>query len=168
MLLEQLPDESGRAFNALSRYAEMGTERSLEKLRQDLGKNASYTRQLELWSAKYQWQDRVRSYDAVMAELAQKQASEEYLAQVKEHRDRYRQTGKELHALARVLLGRVATAMQNDELPPMNVATLNTLVRCIQLSGNIEAHALSLDRLLPLLDADDHDQDMVAQDEHLQ
>lgn len=147
--LERLSGESAQAHEAFTLYVNMGADRSTAKVAQRLSKSKTL---INRWSGHHKWQERVRAYDAMLAYAAAQQATERYLADLEEHRDRYRQTGRELHAVARSLLGRVATAMQQNELP-LNGATLNTLVRCFQASVNLEAHSLSLDRLLPMLDA---------------
>jgi len=152
--LERLPDESVKANSALLAYASLGPGRSLEKLRQKYGKNAAYTRQLERWSSQHNWQERIKIYDTEMAREHQRRISEQYLRDLEEHRDRYGQTGKELYVVSRVLLGKLAQAMQDDELP-LNTASLHAVVRSLQLSVELEAHSLSLDRLLPMLDVAD-------------
>jgi hypothetical protein len=157
--LDRLPNESAKAHKALLIYADLGSDRSLEKTRQALGKDsAGYVRTLETWSAQHRWQERVMEYDAMLAQERQRRMTEDYLASIAEHRERYRQVGKDLYAVGRGLLVKIARAMENSEYP-INNATLNTVVRALTLGAETEAHALSLDRLLPTLDyADDDDE----------
>ena len=61
--IPRLPDETPRAYAARVEYLTMGAGRSLDKLRQNHGKTtATYTRQVENWSAKYGWQHHAAQY----------------------------------------------------------------------------------------------------------
>ena len=60
---QRWPDETDTAYHRFSIYLKLGQKRSLEKVRQELGKTTAYKRQLELWSSKYSWVDRCRAYD---------------------------------------------------------------------------------------------------------
>jgi hypothetical protein len=157
--LARLPGETPKAHNALLVYAELGSDRSLEKTRQALGKDsAGYVRTLETWSSQHRWQERVALHDALLAQERQRRITEDYLEDIQEHQERYRHTGRELFAVSRMLLSKIAQAAKDDEMP-MNAATLHALVRGFQISAELEAHSLSLDRLLPMLDyADDDDE----------
>jgi hypothetical protein len=154
-MLERLPNESAKAYAALVAYAELGSDRSIEAVSQKLAKSVPL---LKRWSAQHRWVERVRAYDAALARLAQRRAAEQYIADVEEHRDRYRQTGRDLHAVARGILVRLAAALENDTLT-LNVASLHALVRTFEAAAELEAHALSLDRLLPLLDVVDKEEE---------
>jgi hypothetical protein len=147
-MIERLPNESAKAYAALVIYAEMGTDRSTAKVAQALGKSIAL---MNRWSAQHRWVERARAYDAHLAELAQQRAAEQYLADLEEHRDRYRQTGRDLHTVARALLARLAVLIQQDDFAP-SVSNLHAIVRAFEAAGNLEAHSLCLDRLLPMLD----------------
>jgi hypothetical protein len=149
--LERLPGESARAHTALLAYAELGPERSLAKLAQLWGKSRSYVGQLERWSARHRWQERVAAYDAQLARRALEHAADQYIADIIAHQDRYRTTGRELHAVARSMLSKLTVALQHNELT-FSVGDLYTIVKTFQAAAELEAHALSLDRLLPMLD----------------
>lgn len=55
--------ETKKSYDAFCMYRDMGKDRSLRKVRHQLGRPEGYTRTLELWSRKYQWVMRVRAYD---------------------------------------------------------------------------------------------------------
>lgn len=66
------PRETPLAAAAFHEYAEMGmkpgSRRSLAKLAEVLGKPRGYVGQLERWSATFDWQRRVKAFDAAIAE----------------------------------------------------------------------------------------------------
>ena len=64
-----LADETPRAAAAFHEYCLLGYDRTIKKLAEKFGKGQFYHRQLEAWSAKYQWQKRVKMYDAEQAKL---------------------------------------------------------------------------------------------------
>lgn len=80
---EQAPmelDETPKAAYAFQQYCAMGPARSLAKLADSYGKNTAYVRQYEKWSSLYNWQERVKQYDAERAEekrIARERAREE-------------------------------------------------------------------------------------------
>lgn len=71
VLWEQQPGESAKAFEAFAAYRDMGTERSIRKVAQQLNKsNALIAR----WSKNYEWPDRARAYDRELDRQAREQA----------------------------------------------------------------------------------------------
>jgi hypothetical protein len=148
--LERSPGDTPKSHDALLRYAEMGPTRSLAKLAQLMGKKKTYVSQLELWSRMHHWQERIKLHDAEIVRQKLAADADAYRASLIAHRDRYRQTGEDLHTVARGILVRLAAALENNTLP-LNVATLHALVRTFETAAELEAHCLSLDRLLPML-----------------
>jgi len=57
---EQGPDESAKAYAALSVYLGLGVERSLEAVGKKIGKSTTL---MERWSKKYRWVERAAGYD---------------------------------------------------------------------------------------------------------
>ncbi|MFM7852224.1 MAG: hypothetical protein ACKO96_09995, partial [Flammeovirgaceae bacterium] len=53
--------DTNKSFSAFVIYRDMGSDRSLEKVRIECGYRS--VRKLELWSAKYQWVARCRAFD---------------------------------------------------------------------------------------------------------
>jgi hypothetical protein len=62
--LATLPKESAKAYQAFVDYVNLGPTRSLAKLNDRYKKPTSYIRQLALWSAEYNWQDRLKQLAA--------------------------------------------------------------------------------------------------------
>jgi hypothetical protein len=57
-------DESDKAYEAFTAYLHLGSDRSLDKVRQKYAKSTSYKRQLQKWSSAYLWVSRASAYDA--------------------------------------------------------------------------------------------------------
>jgi hypothetical protein len=131
----------------------MGSQRSLEKTRQKIGKeSAGYIRTLDRWSSQHRWQERVRQYDAALARAGMEARIEQYKQDVAEHGERYRKVGRELHDAARVLLLELLRRKDDLDYSP---ALLGTIVRAVEAGSNLEAHSLSLDKLLAQMEADE-------------
>ena len=71
-VVEEKPEkeETLRAAAAFAEYRGLGSERSLAKLAQKLGKSKGYVGHLERWSTRYTWQKRVKEYDQVVIDRA--------------------------------------------------------------------------------------------------
>ena len=64
------PMESEKAYRWFCRYRDYGEHRSYATIVREFGGKPSYVRQLQRWASKYQWQDRVRAFDASIGERA--------------------------------------------------------------------------------------------------
>lgn len=60
---ERRRDEGARAFEAFAYYRDLGPQRSLAKVRQNLGKTPAYLRQIETWSSRHAWVERATRWD---------------------------------------------------------------------------------------------------------
>lgn len=63
---DKLPDESDTAYHRFSIYLELGTDRSISKVRKKTGKSQGYDRHLYRWSSAYNWVERASAYDQYM------------------------------------------------------------------------------------------------------
>jgi hypothetical protein len=149
VLPEQLPTESAKAYAAFVAYCEMGSQRSQEAVSQQLAKSRQI---ISRWSAQHHWQERVRQYDAALARATMEARIEQYKQDVAEHGERYRKVGRELHDAARVLLLELLRRKNDLDYSP---ALLGTIVRAVEAGSNLEAHSLSLDKLLAQMEADE-------------
>jgi hypothetical protein len=59
-LWERQPTDTDKSYAAFCVYRDMGAQRSLEKLRQNLGKSKAL---MEQWSKAHKWVDRATAYD---------------------------------------------------------------------------------------------------------
>jgi hypothetical protein len=152
MMFEQQPKESAKAFAAFRAYLELGAERSLAVVAEKLGKSKTM---IERWSRKFDWSARVQAHAAHLAELErlaiqgvadQKavewekkheavrreawQEAEEAIAQVREARRRWRESGRVpgFEGMARLLelafkLKQFATGMPSEIKEVKNTVT---------------------------------------------
>lgn len=73
--MHKLPSESAKAYAAFKMYAEMGSERSTNRVARKLAKSGQLIRR---WSAKHMWVERVVEFDARLDRTA-KEAEEQRL-----------------------------------------------------------------------------------------
>ncbi len=80
---ERQDAETSPAWGAFQLYRNLGAERSLSKVQQQLGRPKSYRKLLERWSVKHQWVERCRQhdnyYDRIKTEALQQTQREEYI-----------------------------------------------------------------------------------------
>ena len=158
-------DESARAFRARQEYVLMGADRSLDKVRQRLGKSAGYTRQLQEWSSHYDWVESAKRYDTEISYLTVNEAADRYRADLEAHRKKASDSAKNLLALANGLTRIYADALQQPReirgadgklytLHKLTVDTntLTTISKAMTASLDLEAHALGVDTVLSRLD----------------
>jgi hypothetical protein len=146
-LLPRLDGEPSKAHSALLAYAALGPGRSLARV----GSVSVSRRQLERWSTRYAWQQRVQRYDDAVAAEHIKQAAAAYLADVEAHRKRYKQAGDSLYRVAIAQLQLLAERLTGDEAGRI-VVSLSTIANTLVIAADLEAHALQLGPLLHTLD----------------
>ena len=79
---ERQEDETIKAFEAFCIYRDLGSDRSIVKVREKCGKAI---RLLERWSSKYDWVERAQSYDDEMDRKALIQEAKERKHMMKRH-----------------------------------------------------------------------------------
>jgi len=151
--IERLPNESAKAHAARVEYVVMGTERSLEKTRQRLGKSsAGYTRTLEEWSARYDWAATARWWDDQQAAAMIAEAQERYREDLADYRKRYGEAGKALFGSSVRLLARINRAVETIELSGPGALAL--AANGLKTAADLEALALRVEHVLRTLDDD--------------
>jgi hypothetical protein len=130
----------------------MGSQRSLEKLRQSFGKNTSYIRQLQNWSAQHHWQERVRQYDAAVLEEHNAALRTKRNQEIERLRQDALLDAKTLRQLGRGSSGKLGEAIKNmqaKDIEPKHVASLlRTIAQSLEAATNIDAAALGIDEAL--------------------
>ncbi len=101
--------ETDTAFHRFTVYRDLGPERTLEKVREKLGKKPSYSAQIQKWSRKNAWVRRVEAYDAEQDRLRLE-------AETKEKIIAARKTIKEMAATAEALWKLAARDLENWHL----------------------------------------------------
>ena len=80
---KQRKDEPAKAYDRFQCYCFMGRERSIDKVRIEYEYKTD--RHLKTWSVKYEWQNRVRAYDAYVDRLFLDQRTRDALKVREEH-----------------------------------------------------------------------------------
>ncbi len=150
---ERRATETSQAYDAACEYFSMGVARSLRDVARKLHKSSTI---MGRWSRQHDWVERAKEYDAAVRADEAQERTRRYLADLEDHRTRYQQAGKALYGTSGKLLQQLNRAIEAGEME-MTPAALGVLVRAFTASGDMEAHALSLDELLPRLAGDDHD-----------
>ena len=114
---ERKPKESAPAYEAFSAYRDMGPERALRAVAQQLGKSRAL---IERWSRNWGWQDRVRAYDDSIQRDAQAAAYKKAVKALEEMQTRHIKT-------AVLMQKKAVEALDNmsiDLLSPRDIAQL--------------------------------------------
>lgn len=149
--IPRLPDESNRAYAARIAYVTMGPQRSLDAVAKKCAKSVPL---MKRWSSLHDWSATARAWDDQQAAAAAQAAAQQYLADLEEHRHRYQQSGRALHAVAVEMLSQLRQSARTIDYTP---AALATISRALTVAADLEAHALRLADILPRLSDDVHD-----------
>lgn len=116
--------DTSKAYQRFCIYRDMGIQRSLQKVRKELGKPPKYIRALEYASVRYKWVERAEAYDAYVEEECRKENEVE----IKEMKKR--------HILqARLMQNKVVERMQN--LNPQEMSSADC-VRMYDVAVKVE------------------------------
>jgi len=112
-LWERQPGEGSKAYAAFCVYRDLGPERSLEKVRQNLDKPRT-RKWLGDWSVKYNWVERAQAYDDYIERKKREKNEKEILEMAERHAK-----------LAKAFLLMIAQALQQidpAQLSPSDMA----------------------------------------------
>lgn len=71
--------ESTKAYAAFCLYRDMGIDRSMRQVCEDIGRPPGYKRMLETWSSEYRWGERSALYDDHVEAAARKELSRRHI-----------------------------------------------------------------------------------------
>ncbi len=126
----RLPDESGKAYDAFCLYLCDGYWRSMRKVAVALGKGVSYEKQLEKWSAKFNWFERMQAFDTYNDEFRMRQYLAEQQATFERHIEH-----------ARLLEDKVFDELISRDLQELKPSEL---IRLYDIAGKIERDTWAL------------------------
>ena len=126
-LWEQLPDETGRAYEAFLTYRDLGVGRTVIDVARELGKSYSLVRR---WRDAGDWDTRAAAWDNYVNEKAADKAAQEYSQMI----DRQINIGKMLQA-------RAAKAIQTIDMNKLSARALPSLVKMLESGVRIEQAA---------------------------
>lgn len=94
---DRQPDETTKAFEAFAIYRDMGNDRSIAKVAEQLGKSEAL---LQRWSSKYEWVKRVAEWDDEVA----RQTARELMRDIARTRARQRKQAMQMQLKGAELL----------------------------------------------------------------
>lgn len=122
---ERQPDETPKQYEAFCVYRDMGTNRTLEKVGQHLGKSATL---MERWSSKNQWVNRVTAWDDERERIERETAQKQQLEDIKKMRKRHA-------AIATQMIVKASMALQ--QIPPEEVKAAD-ISRMVDVASKLE------------------------------
>jgi hypothetical protein len=157
-IYDRLPGETVKAYDAFCAYRDMGVERSLRDLGEQLNKATTVVAR---WSVKYNWMERVSAWDTDQDYLMQKEAiksrQKEYREQLSEFRRNHLQVGKAAFKSSATCVKQIMDFMEKNEsiltLDDANKAA--NIVRSLMPVADLWAKALAVDKLLERLQNED-------------
>ena len=160
---QPIPGESDKAFAAFCKYRDLGSERTLARVGQELVKSVTL---LSRWSAAYEWVERVRGYDAVQAEKARKAAEADHTAKISAYQKRAAKIGSATAELTYGFLLKAGEALKGLDVEQIEIKHLPGFLRAAasiaEISLRIEAQALGVGELEKFLTEQTHDSDQDA------
>ena len=170
---ERLPGEPIKAYAAFCIYRDMGMDRTLLKVWQQLSgkKDALQTPGgITAWSATYNWVERTRSYEAWLLDRQRRNMERRHLQELRAYRRRSLAVSREsaetgmmaLRKAAEALEATVATSIKPGELAGL----LRAAAQILDSSLNAEAESVGVRRLETLLA--DLENNPVDEDEELE
>lgn len=145
--------ETPKAYAAFCAYRDLGTGRSIQKLRENSEKTQGYERHLLSWSSRYSWPARAAAWDehldrerrAVVVESERGRALREHLETTRKMSREMLETGAAMLALARRSL-KAYSQLPAESVQPTEASSLGrTGVALIQTGLDAEAHALGVE-----------------------
>lgn len=114
---ERQPDETPKPYEAFCAYRDMGSERSLAKVGEKLGKSAAL---MERWSAKYGWVNRAALWDDEQERIEREIAQKEQVKEIRSMRKRHADLAKAMLIKSAKALARIP----DDEIKPADVSRM--------------------------------------------
>jgi hypothetical protein len=149
--IPRLENERAERYQARTLYTTMGPDRNLRAVAQQLNKSLTI---IGRWSSEDDWPHLAAAYDQTLGNLAARDASASYRAELEDHRKRYGDMGKALYLVAAKMLKKLDASVATMEATPQTLAIAS---RAVTIAADLEAHALRLGDILPKLDHDVQD-----------
>ena len=141
---ERKPNESSKAYAALTVYRDAGAARTLVATAQSLHKSYSLIRR---WASRYHWQERVHAWDTA-------RAREDEATLVQARQEMVRRKVQDMDRLQRVAMAKLTSVVSRDPVTGDLVldpeVTPTAAVRIYRLSMEIERDCQSASKTDPL------------------
>ncbi len=159
---EKLETETPKAYEAFCAYRDMGSSRSLHRVRDEEGKSHGT---LEKWCRDHNWVKRVEAYDidqeAIARQILEEENREAYREKLRKYRQENEEIGNALRATAVIVLKKFRT-FANDldpkDIKPSNSANIvRAIDTCLTQGDRLLSDSLAIEKLLQLMSSDEED-----------
>jgi len=142
--ITRLEGESDKAFQARKVFLLLGTDRTLEKVAEALGRPPSYVAQLKVWLNRFDWRQTAESYDNTIATLAAIDHAVQEQEQQAKRRARYQKAADKLMDVALAMLDQLQKHVHGLEYTPTTLAVIG---RALAIAQSIESAVTPKDGL---------------------
>ena len=161
-IYEKLEDEPQKAYEAFCVYRDMGKTRTIDRVRDEVGKTS---RHLQTLSYTHNWVKRVDAYDtdqeAIARQILQEENRESYRQKLRKYRQENEEIGNALRATAVMVLKKFRT-FANDldpkDIKPSNAANIvRAIDTCLTQGDRLLSDSLAIEKLLQQMSSDEED-----------
>lgn len=155
-------NETAKAWGAFQVYRDLGTRRTLREAVKMLGKEPKYQAQMQKWSAKYNWVERCKKFDAhvdVADRVLQEDANrEEYSRKLDNYRRETEATSKIMIAIGVKTIQLLQKSLDERLKDPSDMKTrelaalMRASVASIDVGNKLYADSLGVESLQEFLD----------------
>ena len=161
-IYEKLETETQIAYEAFCVYRDMGSLRSVPRVRDKIG---GTSRRLEQWCSKHSWIARADVYDtdqeAIARQILEEENRESYREKLRKYRQENEEIGNALRATAVIVLKKFRT-FANDlnpkDIKPSNAANIvRSIDTCLTQGDRLLSDSLAIEKLLQQMSSDEED-----------
>lgn len=147
-LWETQPGEGAKAYEAFRTYRDLGTNRTMRRAGEILGKSEST---LQDWSSRWRWTDRIRAYDAYLGAMLTAEAERQQREAAATWAGRQQVIREQEYALAQGLREKVEEMLKHPITRVRRVRKVVQGGRVVNLITLIEPADWSVGTMAPLL-----------------
>ena len=136
---DKLPNETNKAYTAFVLYLQFGTERSLQKVADYLGKSK---RNIEKWSQKFNWVERINAFELERKEEAIENNIKQHHSKLSALKKQCEDTAVALHGISLMALGKLYKRLESMTVEDMNAMDAGTTINSVKNVSIISSEAL--------------------------
>ena len=161
-IYEKLEDEPQKAYEAFCVYRDMGKTRTIDRVRDEVGKTS---RHLQTLSYTHNWVKRVDAYDtdqeAIARQILQEENRESYRQKLRKYRQENEEIGNAFRATGIMMLKEVREFARNLKAENIKVNNIANVVRsvetCMTMGDRFLSESLGVEKLLQKMAEDEEE-----------
>jgi hypothetical protein len=161
-IYEKLETETQVAYEAFCVYRDMGSSRSVPRVRDEIG---GTSRRLEQWCSKHSWIARADVYDtdqeAIARQILEEENRESYREKLRKYRQENEEIGNALRATAVIVLKKFRTfanELNPKDIKPSNAANIvRSIDTCLTQGDRLLSDSLAIEKLLQQMSSDEEE-----------